>query len=148
MKKFKFAAFIIAAILSCGFITSCGDDEDKPKPGTTHGGGQHDDEVSILGTWTGTYTFEEFGKTYQDYAEVTFNADNTYILKIQDSEDNSVGITYGVYTVSGDLATDAIVKVTYEDNGKTVTETWIIRISGNTAVINMPYGDTMTLTRH
>jgi len=155
MKKFKFAAFIMAAILSCSFITSCGDDEDEPQPSTTvpggnnggqQGGGQQGGEVSILGTWAGIFTYEDKGEPFQQHMELTFNADNTCVTKVW--EDNYYNDTmYGTYVVYGNLASGATVKITYTSDRQPYTETWSIRINGNTAVMINEDGESVTLTR-
>ncbi len=136
MKIFKFAAFIIAAILSCGFITSCGDDEP-----TTPGGSQQGSEASILGTWFGVMTYEDEGGVCQQHMKLTFNSDNTCVVKVR--EDGYSDTMYGTYTVYGNLASGATLKVTFTSD----TDTSSIRINGNTAVITDEDGVSVTLTR-
>ncbi len=154
MRTFKFAAFIIAAILSCGFITSCGDDKDEPKPETTTpggsnngGGSQQGSEMSIFGTWSGTY--EDEGQTFQQHVEWIFNSDNTCVMK--ESEGGYIDTYVGTYTVYGNLASGATLEFTYftyTDFGETTyTDIWSIRINGNTAIMTDEYGGSATLTR-
>ncbi len=140
MKIFKFAAFIIAAILSCGFITSCGDDEP-----TTPGGSQQGSEASILGTWSGVMTYEDEGGVCQQHMKLTFNSDNTCVVKVR--EDGYSDTMYGTYAVYGNLVSGATLEFTFTDFGEAYTEFWSIRINGNTAVMTDEDGVSVTLTR-
>lgn len=46
MKLTKFLAFMMALMMSCCFLTSCGDDEDEPEP--------ENPSSALIGTWTQT----------------------------------------------------------------------------------------------
>ncbi len=148
MKFFLIAALIIAATFSCGFTTNSGDDKDEPKPETTIPGSsniggkpQQDSEVSILGTWSGVMNYKDKDGTFQGYIEWTFSSDNTCAIKM--SAYGYSDTMYGTYTVYGNLASGATLKVTFTSD----TDTSSIRINGNTAVITDEDGVSVTLTR-
>ena len=86
---FKYVMLLFVAALSLGF-TSCSDDDDDP--------------ASLVGTW------QQYDEEYDEYYQITFKADGTFLDKGWDGDHSYEYSDTGRWQVEEDL-----LKITYDD---------------------------------
>ena len=125
MKKlFKtLAALAVVAALGFGFVSCGGGDDDSSSGGGNPGNGGSSTQTSTTATFKGKATV--MGTTAD--VEVSFAADNTYLIKVAGENDEK-----GTYTLTGDFNNGTVtMKQTHSWKGtewkeKEGTETWKI----------------------
>lgn len=112
--------FLLALTLLCsaGFVTSCGDDDDDPKPNTEQDSKQNGDQgttqrTSVFGTYEGQSKAIVHGATIETFEET---------IEIKKIDDNTVDISYFSPTWTAKVSTLKGVKMTKTDLGYTFTK--------------------------
>lgn len=125
MRKFKFLAFALFAVLACVSFVSCSDDDDKPA------------NNSIVGTWFDERVYEDCTVVYE---EATFKKDGTMTSYWRETCDGVVDIetNVGRYRLIGDELTlwwdnpgeVEEVKRTVVIEGNRLTLSWTAEVDG------------------
>lgn len=135
MKKIKFLAMMLFAIVACAGFASCGDDDDD------------DDNNALVGTWGASYTEDDGdgGIVYlQD--KITFTADGKFTgtTTETDNEGTYSSTVTGTYTLSGGkISENALLKMvgTYDD-GELYSLDVLAKVSGDELMItDYEYGE-------